>query len=491
MIIKIIPNKKLKKEKIDEIKKDPIYKNDIGCKQMSLIVKNYWKYFKRNYYKSYLVQREVRKLPLEEIKKIQWKRLKELLNFVYKNNLFYKEYFESANITPDYIKEPSDMIKLPITQKKDYIQNFNKIITKNVTKGDYVVATTSGSTGEPFLHYMDKNKENINTYMAFILNMETMGIKPFEKNNELKILFRPTNEILDFRRRQKKNWAKRVIYSFFPEDFRIRGYTITKENTPYLVELIKDNRIQGIYGIASSILNLAQFIDNRDILKLKYVITMGEELLDYQRQYISKIFNCPVFMDYGSSECMRMGFECKQQNGFHMDLYNYYFEFLEDKQTIGNDKRYDVIVTNLNNYVFPFIRYKTSDAIIPSDENCTCGNNFPMVKKIIGKSILGFTAPNGRRFSSVDFAAFFEHYHKHTKAVRQFQIIQKDERNLLIKIVPTMAYNEKIKKDIENRMSADLFEGSMKIEVIPIKKIKPDKTGKTKFLLLKENEEKY
>jgi phenylacetate-CoA ligase len=457
---------------------------------MSYIIKNYFKFFKRKHYESYIVQRKIRQLPLDEIKKIQWERLKNLLNYVYNNNNFYKEYFESVNLVPDDIKTSSDMLKLPITEKKTYIKNFNKIISRNTTEHDYFIVTTSGSTGEPFLFYSDKKNEGVNTEMAFVLNMESMGIKPFEKNNELKILFKPLNEILDFKKKLKKKAINRLIYSFFPESFRIRGYTITKENTPYLVDLIKDNNIRGIYGIASPILNLAQFLGNKDNLKLKYIIAMGEELLDYQRQYISKIFNCPVFMDYGSSECMRMGSECKYQNGFHMDIYNYYFEFFNDEQTLGTDKRYDLIVTNLNNYVFPFIRYKTSDAVIPSDESCTCGNNLPMVKKIFGKNIIGFTAPNGYRLSSVDFAAFFEHYHKHTKAVRQFQVIQHDEKTMLIKIVPSEIFNDKIKRDIEDKMS-NLIEGSMKIEVIPLDEIKPEKSGKTKVLILKEDAEKY
>ena len=457
---------------------------------MSFVIKNYYKYCKRTHYQSYIIQKKIRSLPLDEIKKIQWTRLKNLLNYVYHNNDFYKEYFEKNHLNPDDIQTPSDMSKLPITEKKDYIDNFHKIISKNIAKTDYFVVTTSGSTGEPFLFYSDKKNEEMTTEMAFMLNMESMGIKPFEKKNELKILFKPIHEILDFTKKPKKNWRNHLIYSFFPESFRIRGYTITKENTPHLVNLIKDNNIRGIYGIASSILNLAQFIGNKEILKLNYIITIGEELLDYQRQYISKIFNCPVFMDYGSSECMRMGFECKYQNGFHMDIYNYYFEFLKDEKTFGTNEQYDLVVTNLNNYVFPFIRYKTSDAVVPSTEPCTCGNNLPMVKKIIGKTIIGFTAPNGYKLSSVDFAAFFEHYHKHTKAVQQFQVIQSDEKTMVIKIVPTKIYNETIKKDIEEKM-CNLVEGSMKIEVIPVERIAPEKSGKTKVLILQEEGKKY
>jgi len=167
---------------------------------MSFIITNFWKFFRRKYYKSYITQKKIRKLPLDEIKKIQWKRLKDLLNYVYNNNEFYKDYFGSVNLVPDDIKTPSDMLKLPITEKKDYIKNFNKIVAKNIKmKEDYNVATTSGSTGEPFKHYVDLKKEQVNTEMAFILSMESIGIKPFEKNNELEILFRPYKEITDFK----------------------------------------------------------------------------------------------------------------------------------------------------------------------------------------------------------------------------------------------------------------------------------------------------
>jgi phenylacetate-CoA ligase len=459
---------------------------------MSFIIKNYYRYLKRSYYKNYLIQKKVRHLPLDEIKKIQWRRLKDLLNYAYENNDFYKEYLESVNLEPAMIRTPLDMSKLPLTEKKEYINNMDKIITKNVIENrDYVVATTSGSTGEPFKHYVDSKREQMCTEMSFILNMESAGIKPFEKNNELSILFHPSKEIIDFRNRPTKNLINHIIYSFFPESFGIRGYMITKENTPELVDLIKENNIKGIYGIASSILNFAQYIDDEEVLKLDYVITMGEELLDYQRQYISKIFNCLVFMDYGSSECMRMGFECKNHNGFHMDIYNYYFEFLpHDQLSTDVQNQCDLVVTNLNNYVFPFIRYKTSDGVILSDEPTTCGNNLPMVKKIFGKNIIGFTAPNGYRLSSVDFAAFFEHYHKKNPTVKQFQIIQKDDKTLLIKIVPTTVYNEKFKKDLEEKMSM-LVEGSMKIEVIPVEGIAPEKSGKTKVLVLQKDAEKY
>jgi len=452
---------------------------------MSFVVKNYWKFFKRNYYKSYLVQKEIRKLPLCEIKNIQWKRLKSLLDYVYINNDFYKEYFESVNLRPSDIQKPEDMLKLPITEKKIYRQHFDKIISKNINKKDYAVATTSGSTGEPFTHYMDLVKEEPNTYIAFVLNKESMGIKPFEKYNELKLHFQPPNEIKNFKEKIKKSWTDRIIYTFFSDCFGIPGYTITQKNSEDILRIIKENKIIGIYGFPSSVLNLARYVANSNHdLNMKYIITFGEGLLEQQRDYISTIFHCPVFMDYGSSECMRMGFECKFQNGIHMDIYNYYFEYPKDGVSVEKNEPRELIVTNLNNYVFPFIRYKISDTVYVSDSMCNCGINLPIIQNIYGKSIDILKTPSGNSLSSVDFAAFFEHYQKHTPFVRQFQIIQEQEDCILIKIIPSDKFNENIRKDIEKQLYK-LTQQSMKVQVIPVEKIEPEKSGKTKVMILK------
>ncbi len=54
---------------------------------VQLFHENYWRFFKGN---ALQIQRKIRTLPLKEIKKIQWKRLKKLLEYIYSNNEFYK-----------------------------------------------------------------------------------------------------------------------------------------------------------------------------------------------------------------------------------------------------------------------------------------------------------------------------------------------------------------------------------------------------------------
>ena len=150
---------------------------------MRIIHENYWKFFKDNCLQK---QRRIRKLPLDEIKKIQWKRLKNLLDYIYSHNEFYRDFFESSNLKPSDIKSPEDLLRLPTTEKKVYRENFNKIVSKDIDENSYGISSTSGSTGEPFKFYTDTKRQGPNTYAAFVLNKEGMGVKPFKKINELR-----------------------------------------------------------------------------------------------------------------------------------------------------------------------------------------------------------------------------------------------------------------------------------------------------------------
>ena len=160
---------------------------------MKIVFEKYWKYFKKPYYQSLQKQRYIRKLSITEIKDIQWKRLKKILDYIYNNNEFYRNQFESVNLTPSDVKKPEDMLKLPITEKKTYKKYFQKIISKDVNENDYTISCTSGSSGEPFEFYID-NKEDVNQTPAFTLNKEAMGVNPYKKRNKIEIKIVTKNE---------------------------------------------------------------------------------------------------------------------------------------------------------------------------------------------------------------------------------------------------------------------------------------------------------
>ena len=46
----------------------------------------------------------------------------------------------------------------------------------------------------------------------------------------------------------------------------------------------------------------------------------------------------------------------------------------------------EIALTNLTNYSMPIIRYKIGDfGILKEPSECSCGCNYPMLKKVIGR----------------------------------------------------------------------------------------------------------
>jgi len=440
--------------------------------------------FKSEIYQSYLKQKEIRKLSIDEIQKIQWNRLKELLEYVYNCSEFYREIFNSLNIKPQDIKSYDDFVKLPIVNKKFLKDNYDKIKVKTASDKDYVVSYTSGSTGEPFSFLLDKKREEPQTFAAFMLNKENIGINPFKKYNELMIKAQPINEILDLYKPKKRGITNRLKYSVISETFGISSPNIKKENVLAINSIIKNYDIKTIYGYSSNIFYLAKLFDMQNIeLNLKYVITIAEGLLKQQKKFISDTFKCPVYMDYGASECMRMGFECSKHDGYHMDIYNYYFEYLDDNyQPCKPGENANIVVTNLNNYIFPLVRYHIGDQCIAPNENSSCDLNYPVVSKITGRKSDIIKTPLNDEISLSNFAVFFEYLHE---KITQYQLIVDEKaRQIIIKIVPTQKFEQELVKEIKDQI-LKLISNSMNIKIELVEKIPFEKHGKTKTLIFK------
>lgn len=451
---------------------------------MTIITKLICKIFRPEIYGSYLKQKEIRTLPLDEIQKIQWYRLKELLEYIYNSSVFYHDTFKSVGLKPEDIKSYEDFATLPIVNKKILNKNYKEIIAKGTRKKEYTISYTSGSTGEPFSFLLDNIREQPSTSASFLLNEESIGINPFKKTNELMIKAEPINEIKDLYQPNKRGFVYGLKYYFFSETFGIKSLDIKKENIKAIESIIKNNNIVVLYGYSSNIFYLAKLFKMHDIdVDLKYVIPIAEGLLTQQKNFISDTFHCRLYKDYGASECMRMGFECNQHKGYHMDIYNYYFEYLNhNNEPSMPGENTNIIVTNLNNYIFPLVRYRIGDLCVLSNEKCSCGINYPLISQITGREPDIIKTPLNDEISLQDFTIFLEYL---VEYIIQYQIIiDKKTKEIIIKIIPTQGYKPEIIMEMKEKL-LEIIKHSMDIKIELVEEIPFDKNGKTKEIIIK------
>jgi len=439
----------------------------------------YWRLFQRRFYVSWREQRRVRALPLPEIRQLQWRRLKHLLQYAFENTDFYRQYFASANLSPDHIQRPEDLLGLPLTDKGTYRTHFPQILSRHVREADLVPCYTSGSSGEPFRFYLDGVTEAAHTTAAFALNKEAMGIVPWDKINELVLKVTPRNQIdLTSGLPQSKTFALKEMLA--SARVGISTSDITPANIETIAQIIRSRNLRGVYGYSSSVFSLARYLSARRCApRMRYAITIGEGLLKQQRDYISEVFGCPVYRDYSASECMRMGFECRCRNGYHMDIYNYYFECLDGSGHARENSGGEIVVTNLNNYVFPFIRYRIGDLGEPCQGVCGCGINLPLMRTLRGRPSDIITTPAGKDITVQFFTGFFEYLDRY---VRQFQVVQTAPDALLVRIVPTEQMNDGVKEHIESEIRS-YVEASVTVKVVCVDEIAAEMTGKRRLIV--------
>ncbi|MCK4247886.1 MAG: phenylacetate--CoA ligase, partial [Methanomicrobia archaeon] len=92
---------------------------------------------------------KIETMKLEELKKIQLKRLKEVIKRVYENNAVYHKLFKDAGLKPEEIKTLDDIKKVPFLTK-DELRKYYPFGLVCVPMSEVVeLHASSGTTGKP------------------------------------------------------------------------------------------------------------------------------------------------------------------------------------------------------------------------------------------------------------------------------------------------------------------------------------------------------
>lgn len=126
----------------------------------------------------------------------------------------------------------------------------------------------------------------------------------------------------------------------------------------------------------------------RDKLSGLKMVLAGEPIAEVDRKNLEQVWGGSVRSLYGSEETDGLGAECGMGNqGMHILSDRFIFEIVEDvspNTSSINSGFGELLVTSLYHKGTPLIRYKLGDLVEISNQDCSCGCNFPKVK-VFGK----------------------------------------------------------------------------------------------------------
>ena len=398
-----------------------------------------------------------------ELGRLQFKKLKVLLQHVYYNVDYYRKLFNQAGIKPEDIKEIQDIVKIPITSRKE-LQALPKeeITAKDVDLNRCLNLRTSGSTGMP-LDIFTSAEEIIFRWILYRRMFFENGGKLTDKTM---IIASPQN----FR---AKKWFQRLGIL---KEKCISIFDDIESQLKTVLEFKPD--VIGGYTYASALKNMAIEIKKRNIqgINPRIIFSTAELMTEQDKEFITSVFQSEIIDFYSCNECGIIAWECKKHSGYHINSDNVIVEFIKEDGTAANvGEEGEVVITNLNSYTMPFIRYKLGDRGVYSEEQCPCGRSFPLLKIIAGRYNDCISLPSGSTISPFRLTTAIESFSE----VGYYQIIQDREYRIILNIVKKDNISFGTIKKIEKNFR-DILGDDIEIVINEVCEIVKEASGKLK-----------
>ena len=414
-------------------------------------------------------------LPRSKIKELQDKKLNLLVQHSYKHVPYYREKMDSMNLSPDDIQSIDDLHKLPLLSKKDVKENiYFDLMSDNHDKSKIQKITTSGSTGQPFTYYVDKQQLEFR-WAATLRGMEMTNYKFGDKQARL------WHQTLGLSRIQI---IKEYMDAFFTRRKFFPVFEIKQKNIDKMIKKLSKYKPTLIDGYAEAINLCARYISSKEKLSNKKmsVISSAQMLPQHSRELIENNLNCKVYDKYGSREFSGIAYECNKHFGHHVVAENYIVEILKDKKSAKENEVGEIVITDLNNYCMPLIRYRIGDlAKSLGTKICDCGRGLPLIGDIQGRVQSIIIGANGKYLPGTYFSHLFKDFEF---IVQQYQVIQTKVDEIDIKIVKALRFEETLFNKLIDSISNTLG-NQTKININFVKNIPLIKTGKQTTVLSK------
>jgi phenylacetate-CoA ligase len=373
-------------------------------------------------------------------------------------------------VSPADIQSVDDIPKLPLVGK-DEIRMTEPTYRVSTQKRleDLKIVRTTGSSGTPFLVYIDEVEDAWRKSIYMRANI-FCGQRP--RDNWVVITaphhFGDTTKL----QRRFNIYAQQVVSIFLDVDAQI--------------DFIRAADADILDGYSSTLITVAKRVDREGITDITPKLLFGNaEIIDQpSRRYLERVFDAIYCDQYGCAELDRTAWQCPQRTGYHMDLDSVITEVVdEDGQPVAVGERGEVVLTSLFNYSMPLLRYTVGDVAVLSSDECPCGVTFPLMDRIEGRADSFPMLPDGSLVSPLIFTAammrykYFDHirnYHFRQKRRDLFQVYVEKEDN-------AMAESELAKSlimDLEAKIGAGTKEIEFQVEFVD--HIPQDRTGKRK-----------
>ncbi|MHC5110187.1 MAG: phenylacetate--CoA ligase family protein [Planctomycetota bacterium] len=403
-----------------------------------------------------------------DIERIQHRKLRALLRHAGRNIPYYGTTFAELGLNPES-QDPLDVLRsLPLLTKTIIKRECPRLIWRDCPGGLHPY-NTGGSTGEPVSFFFDRRRQaydqaaRIRSHQWFGVDFGDREVylwgSPIESQNRASI------------KRVRDRLLNQYLYNAFDmSPARIRECW----------EGILSIRPACLFGYPSSLALLAEHatgaVDAAD-WRPRAIFVTGEVCYPHHRKSLESTFFAPVADGYGSREAGFIAHQCPE-GSMHITAENVFVEILKDGQEVDAGASGEIVITHLDTYGMPFIRYRTGDwgRLLPG--RCRCGRGLPLMDVVAGRTTDFLYLPDG----TIKHALSVIYPLRAIAGVRQFRVTQQEDMTVDVEFIEEPGASPQTGKQISARVS-DCMGSLVKIRTARVEQIPPTGSGKYRYVV--------
>ena len=411
-------------------------------------------------------------LPAERLADIRLRKLKELLVHARDNVPFYRERFRRAGFEPEGMAGLEDLSALPTLSKGEIKQNLESMLWR-AAPGGLERYNTGGSSGEPLIFYFDRRRQSWDK-AARMLTHQWFGHKVGDR--ELYLWGSPVE--------MGRQDRLKELRDSLTNELLLSAFELSEDNVEPLFERMRGFKPHSLFGYPSSVALFAEMARAKGLdpasLGIKMFFSTAEKLYDHQRQAIQQAWKAPVADCYGSREGGFVAHEC-EKGVYHVMDPNYVLELLVGDRPAGPDEDGEIVLTHLDAWGMPFVRYRTGDVARRGPAVCDCGRGFSTLGEVQGRTTDFIVTPDGRWQHALSLIYIV----RDIPGVREFKILQEavDHVRVLLALDETRYPadgDDRIREGFAKRMGPGVAVG-----IEPVDEVPREASGKFRYVVSK------
>ena len=362
------------------------------------------------------------RLSLDELMARQESARQTIVRGAMEHTAFYPRFYGAEGFEIGDIGKEGWFERLPVVTKKELREHFDEFVNPEARQF-LRISTTGGSTGTPTkTGYDGRIPEEIYSWRL----QSRFGVHPWDDHAY----------IWRDRRASKLAQFKNALMWWPTQHLKLDASFMTDASIaafPTKFNKLKPTLLQGYVGAVSQV---AQYVIDHELRMWSpnVVWTTSAPLSNVQRALIMKAFGAPVCDEYGSCECRWIACQCEECRGLHVNVEHVHIEFVDGvNQPVPKGEYGRTLITNLEDTVFPLIRYENNDRGRWLVEPCACGRSLPCIDSVKGREVESFVLPSGKTINGEYLTTFFD---ATPDVAINFKVIQHKDLSITIEYVP-------------------------------------------------------